>query len=412
MLKYAIFLIVLSLTIVPAAYSQVVGYPDFEIVETVPVETNLGYGTARNPHDVWLQMINGAKQSLDIEEFYVSNKKGEPLEDIIAAVIEAGKRGVKVRLSVDWRMYKTYPETVDSLGKCSNITARVLDYHTLTGGIEHAKFFIVDGKEAYMGSQNFDWRSLKHIHELGVRLSQLEAVKAYEDVFNLDWNLSEKNDKSLISTFLSHHTYNTPITEVEGPGDTLTYVPTMSPKILIADTTLWDETNVVKMIDAASSNVMIQALTYSTEVYGGGTYTVIDSALRRAAARGVKVKLITSDWSIGNGIIDCLKSLASVPNIEVKYTSIPKYSGGYASFARVEHLKYVIADANKSWIGTANWEKGYFYQTRNLGVAVTNAKINAIMQKIFWNSWNSTYANAITPTGTYEARKHGEIEGQ
>jgi hypothetical protein len=31
-----------------------------------------------------------------------------------------------------------------------------------TQGVLHAKYFVVDGREAYLGSQNFDWRALAH----------------------------------------------------------------------------------------------------------------------------------------------------------------------------------------------------------------------------------------------------------
>lgn len=389
--------------------AQPAGYPDFEIVESVPLETNLENSDVRNAHDVWLEMINGAKRSLDIEEFYISDQKGEPLEDVLKAIVDAGARGVAVRIIIDASMHRTYPYPADSLGACKNIAVRVIDIKALLGGgVQHAKFFIVDGLQVYVGSQNFDWRSLNHIHEIGVRMMQPEAITVYRDIFSIDWRLAEKNDPALIDSFVVHKEYHLPIRVAESPGDTLTFFPTMSPKRLLTDSTLWDETNIVRLIDGAARNVSVQALTYSAQERGGERYAALDDALRRAAARGVTVRLLVSDWSLGRGAIESLKSLAGVPNIDVKYTAIPDYSARYIPFGRVEHCKFLVVDSTRCWIGTSNLEKGYFYSLRNMGVVVDNQRINGIMQRIFRKSWDGLYAHPIKSDGVYEVRPHGE----
>src|SRR5882672_5095592 len=164
-------------------FSQVAGYPDFEIVESAPVESGLDNPDVRNAHEVWLEMINGARNTFDCEEFYVSAEKGEPLDEVIEAMKGAAGRGVAVRIIGDSRMHKTYPDPLDMLGKVKNITVRIIDFGKLAGGVQHAKYFIVDGEQIFLGSQNFDWRSLKHIHELGVRISHPGAVAVYQTIF-------------------------------------------------------------------------------------------------------------------------------------------------------------------------------------------------------------------------------------
>ncbi len=384
------------------------GYSDFEIVESAPVGTILANPDIRNAHDVWLGMIGNAKRSIDAEEFYISNQAGEPLADVVAGIIAAAQRGVSVRLIVDSRMYRTYPETVDSLGRQKNITTRVIDFGRLAGGIQHSKYFIVDGEEIFFGSQNFDWRALKHIHELGIRLRNKEAIRMYRDVFELDWKLSEKNDPSLIKEALLPKSYSVPIRMVEGPGDTLTFIPTASPKSLIPDTSLWDETNIVKLIDAAHNDVMLQFLTYSPLSRDKSMYTVLNDALLRTARRGVKVRLIVSDWEKNRAEVEQLKKLSLAPNIEVKFSSIPEWSGGYIPFARVEHCKYIVVDSSSCWLGTSNAERSYFYNTRNLGVVVFNSKIAGILRRVFLKGWNGPYTELVTQDGAYEPRQHGE----
>ena len=383
------------------------GHPDFELVESTPIGTVLDNPDIRNAHEVWLEMINGAGKTLDIEQFYISNQSGEPLEDIIGAIEAAADRGVTVRIVAEIKFYKTYPETIDRLRKKHGIEVRLIDFGKLAGGIQHSKYFIVDGKAIFLGSQNFDLRSLKHIHELGVRIDKEDATSIYLDVFNLDWQLAESNDRSKAAAILKPQTYKLPLCSVF-EGDTIVYTPTYSPLGLIPDSTLWDEPNIVRVIDNAQKEVSLQFLSYDTRSRGGPDYLAFDNALRRAAARNVKVRLIVADWEKGSASENSLKELARVPNIEVKFSDIPEWSGGYVSFARVEHLKFVLADSTAFWLGTANAEKGYFYNTRNLGVVVSNARLASTMHRIFTKSWDGPYTERVDPSKTYPRREHGE----
>jgi phosphatidylserine/phosphatidylglycerophosphate/cardiolipin synthase-like enzyme len=382
--------------------------PNIELVESIPIGTNLDNPDIPDAHDVWLAMIHSATKTLDIEQFYISNKQGEMLDNVIGAIIDASKRDVTVRLIADARMYKTYPETIDSLGKINNIHIRIIDFGKLAGGIQHAKYFIVDGTNIFLGSQNFDWRALNQIHELGIRLRHAEAVKIYQDIFNLDWELAEKNDKSSVTRIFHPETYRIPCTIIPSPADTVIFTPTMSPKCIIPDSTLWDEKQMVDLIDQATKEVVCQALTYSPVGRNKEFYPALDNALRRAAVRGVKVKMIVSDWSTDHPTIDHLKSLSIIPNIEIKVSSIPDWSGGYIPYGRVEHCKYIVSDGTACWIGTSNLEKSYFYTCRNLGIIIQSGKIPRQVQSIFEKSWNGEYTHLIKPNEEYPPRKHGE----
>jgi phosphatidylserine/phosphatidylglycerophosphate/cardiolipin synthase-like enzyme len=265
------------------------GYPDFEVVESIPKETVLDNPGVRNTHEVWLEMIGSAAKSIDLEQFYVSSQKGEALDDILSALVAAANRGVQIRFIIDARMHKTYPEPIDSIGRLKNISVRVIDFGKLTGGIQHAKYFIVDGREIFLGSQNFDWRALDHIHEIGVRIRNAPALVMYKEVFETDWQLAggKTREEALVQDRSERPIL--PFRVVEGERDTLVFEPTMSPKGLIPDSEQWDERKIVELLDGAKREAMVQVLTYSPVERVGGRYTVLDSALRRAASRGVAV---------------------------------------------------------------------------------------------------------------------------
>ncbi len=401
-------LILVVLLFLPRIHAQSASEPNIEIVESIPAGTILDNPEIRNAHEVWLEMIGRAQKTLDLEEFYISHEPGKLLGDVLAAIYSAADRGVKVRIIVDGRMYKTYPASVDSLGRFRNIEVRRIDFGTIGGGIQHAKYFIVDGKEVFVGSQNFDWRALEHIHELGLRINSTQFATTYTDVFNLDWQLASLAPDAIKTFSVTRKTYPMPIRVTGKNGDVTSLQPTFSPIGWVPDSTLWDEHAIVGVIDGSQRTLTLQFLSYSPSERRGGKYTVIDDAIRRAAKRGVKVRMIVSDWQKGSPAVTPLKELANLPNIEVAFTAIPEWSGGYISFARVEHCKYIVADESKFWLGTSNCEKSYFYGSRNMGVVCTSSKLGGMLARLFQKSWSSPYKELITQNGEYAPREHGE----
>jgi len=381
---------------------------DIEIVESIPVGTSLENPEIRNTHEVWLEMIGGARQTLDLEEYYISNEPGKMLDDVLAAISSAAGRGVKVRIMVDAQMYRTYPESVNELGRLRNVEVRRIDFGPIAGGIQHAKYFIVDGREVFVGSQNFDWRSLEHIHELGLRINDSQIAAAYGDVFNLDWQLASLPPEAIKTFSVTKKTYRIPVLVKDAAREAAILFPTFSPLGWIPDAALSDERAIVDLVDGARRSLFLQFLSYSPFDRQGGRYTAIDDALRRAAKRGVKIRMIVSDWEKGTPAVSALKDLASLKNIEVAFTAIPDWSGGYIPFARVEHCKYVVADTERFWLGTSNCEKNYFYASRDVGVVVTSPSLAGACTRIFSKSWNSPYKEAVTQTGEYAPREHGE----
>jgi phosphatidylserine/phosphatidylglycerophosphate/cardiolipin synthase-like enzyme len=80
---------------------------------------------------------------------------------------------VKIRFLLDQKgVGLSSKATIERLKAIPNLDFRVLDFNKLTGnGIIHAKYLVVDGAVAHVGSQNFDWRSFEHIHETGLRIT-------------------------------------------------------------------------------------------------------------------------------------------------------------------------------------------------------------------------------------------------
>jgi len=392
----------------------IAGYPDFEIVESAPIETSLDHPDIRNAADVWLEMIHGAKTSLDFAEFYASDDpddSNDPIDRVVAAIEEAATRGVKVRFVSSSSFYKTYPQIIDRLrasigdGATSPHCAEgrgvlLLDFKAVAGGVQHAKYFIVDGETVYLGSQNFDWRALAHIQELGVRVRDRAVAAAMTAVYDSDWCTALFQAKAQIACGVPLIREAYPVVKEMAPGETALITPVASPQHFLPPGVPWDEPRLVAMIDSAKTSVAVQLLTYKP-VSDGEYYEVLDGALRRAAARGVKVRLLCADWCKRPSTLPHLKSLTVVPNIEVKMITIPESSKKFIPFARVIHSKYMVVDGRASWIGTSNWERDYFHESRNVGITVENEKIAAILARYFATGWESAYAYRVDPAADY-----------
>ena len=161
------------------------------------------------------------------------------------------------------------------------------------------------------------------------------------------------------------------------------------------------------MIDSAQKSVRVQLLTYRSKGRGG-EFTDLEDALKRAAARGVRVELMLSDWSKRKGSIEGLQRLHAPPNLTIKLLTIPQWSEGYVPFARVAHAKYMVVDNARAWIGTSNWERDYFYQSRNVGLIIDGGPLPERLGAFFSDNWNGPLVEVVDPDKRYEAPKIGE----
>lgn len=367
--------------------------PVIEVVESAPIETDLMVPGIRDTAEVWVDMIGRAKKTIELEQFYVFGKEGQALDPILSALRAAAGRGVKIRLLIDSKFYPNYPTNADELSKVPNIQVRTIDF-SAHGGIQHAKYFVIDSKEAFVGSCNFDWVALTHVHEVGLRIEDNAVTSSLHAIFERDWSngkplqqstTDEKVDKKKAADAERLRLVCHPNLEVVG-----------SPYKLLPKGILFSLIPISRLIETASTSVRIQLYEYATKNYANDDHWyLLDDDLRRAASRGVHVQLLVDKTSLKDGKSD-LEKLAKLPNVEVKVVTIPSWSGGEIPFARLAHSKYMIVDDEHLWLGSENWRGDYFLNSRNVGVVLydnpASEKVNAIFERL----WNSAYASALS----------------
>jgi len=384
------------------------GQQDFEIVESVPVETTLDVPEVRNTDQVWLEMINGATKTIDIEQFYFAARKGEPLDKVLDALERAADRGVAVRIITEESFRNQTISSCERLSKRRNISWKWISIFKDLGGIQHSKFFVVDGENVYLGSANFDWRALRHINEMGVHVRHRECGRMLEDLFNLDWKLCDAKSLKDASALFGREHYKVPFRVRDKDGEIVEFTPVFDPSGYITDNDLWEGKKLFDLIRSARKSLHLQVLTYSPITREKEYWPELDDTLRATACKGVEIKAVLSDWSMRKPDIFYLKSLGVLPNINIKLSTIPQWSGGFIPYSRVQHSKYLLIDENTSWIGSSNWERGYFYTCRNVGMIINSRKINNLLRKVFFTTWESNYAQPLDLNRDYVMPKRSE----
>ena len=389
MIRLASLLLALLATSARAEFSV----PGFELVYSYPVETTLAEPDLRLAQDVWPAMFDAAKKTIDIEQFYVTPSTGEPLEQSLQALERAAKRGVKIRVLLEKKFEKNSLDGIARLKTIPGLELRILEWSKIDGdGIIHAKFFVVDSTQAYVGSQNFDWRALKHIHEGGLRISDGPIVAGVQRVFEHDW---KEADTKVYELGFKPEPPPAPATkDADRSGRAyLVASPWRQNPAGIGDS----ESELVRLIGEAKAELDIQLLDYNPTTYARPKrfYPPIDNALRDAAVRGVKVKLLVSHWNTDEQSVVHLKSLSLIPGIEVRVITVPEAKEGRIPFSRTAHSKYMVADGKTAWIGTSNWAGGYLDTSRNLEVVVKDEALAARAAKMHAHLWGSPYAEPL-----------------
>ncbi len=123
----------------------------------------------------FVNMIENAKETV-----YICTPYFIPTENLKSSIIRAGYRGVDIRILLPgipdkklvYKMAMRYfPDLIEAGVKV----------YTYNEGFNHEKAVVVDGKIAFIGTINMDYRSLVHHFECGAIFMHSEAVKDVED---------------------------------------------------------------------------------------------------------------------------------------------------------------------------------------------------------------------------------------
>lgn len=364
-----------------------------ELTQSVPSGTTLPMAGYRPTDDAWRSLIDGARERLDLAFFYASDAAGahdSRLTPIVDAIIAAKRRGVWVRVVFEQVFLSQYPE-IPRLLQNAGIAVRIVDRSSTTGGIVHAKMMAADGRRAWVGSANFDWRSLDHIHEVGVLVTSPALAEAVHRLVSYDVDLADdaRPAAAPTSSELRYTLLSSRFGLVEAAF-------AASPTAWLPQEIAWDWPPLAALIASARDELDLEFLSYGIKQRDGHDWHALDDALRAAVARGVRVTLVVSSWAERGKHRADLEALVRA-GVHVRIVSIPEHASGPIPFARVIHGKVAVADGTGCWVGTSNGEGDYFLKSRNAGFFLRGAGVCGHLRATVQGLATSTYAGALRP---------------
>lgn len=160
-------------------YDKYIGY-NYDKYEENAIVDPFGDGpapfyTQLAGESTFINMIENAKETV-----YISTPYFIPTENLKSAIIRAGYRGIDIRILLPgmpdkeavYKMAMTYFKELIDCG---------VKVYTYNEGFNHQKSIVVDGKIAFVGTINMDYRSLVHHFECGSIFMNSNAVKEAEN---------------------------------------------------------------------------------------------------------------------------------------------------------------------------------------------------------------------------------------
>src|SRR5581483_1536421 len=118
-------------------------------------------------------------------------RDGSPFTDLDDALRRAAGRGVEVDLLVsDWSKRKGTLESVQDLGRAAGVRVRFIKIPAWSGGyvpfarVAHAKYMVIDGARAWVGSSNWEGDYFTRTRNAGVVVEGEAFAAQLEHVFH------------------------------------------------------------------------------------------------------------------------------------------------------------------------------------------------------------------------------------
>ncbi|KAI3772674.1 hypothetical protein L6452_03865 [Arctium lappa] len=115
---------------------------------------------------------------------------------VYKSIEDAADRDVNIRLLQHSGVYPDFTEEPDELasGRANVHNVTLLSSDWFGSGVVHAKVWISDSRDVYIGSANNDWKSLTQVKEVGIYLVDCPTIARKVEVFyNNLWTLGSLN---------------------------------------------------------------------------------------------------------------------------------------------------------------------------------------------------------------------------
>lgn len=272
-----------------------------------------------------LALLNAAKTSIDVTIYQLSSR------NVVAALVAAAQRGVKVRVIQDWREASdTTLAALTSAGATVKTSSRAFRY-------THQKTVLVDAKTVFVFSGNLDRLSFTSGRNFGVVLDDNDDAADFAELFEADW---AGRSPSLACTRL-----------VVSPVNA--------------------RARVLALIDGAKTTLDVEAM-YVTDA-------PVTNAILAAKARGVAVRVLLNDPSHDLGDSSWAAGRFAGAGIPTK-----------RSGELFVHAKLLVVDGVHAFVGSENFSDNSLDANREAGLVVSSPSANlARITTTFEKDWSA-----------------------
>ncbi|WP_264564886.1 phospholipase D-like domain-containing protein [Flavobacterium sp. N3904] len=301
------------------------------------------------PDDTGKQIIDAikkAKKSIRVKMFIFSDP------DLINAIIEAKKRGVKIDIMLNPARRNGVEENDQVRKLLEEVGVEVRDSNP-SFGITHEKSMVVDDELAIIHSLNWDTKNLNLSRDYAIITTHKHEVKEIISCFEADWNR-------------------------------IVFVPGTDAKLI------WCTGNgrlrIAELIDKAKYTLFVQNERYQDEV--------IVEHLVRAAIRGVKVHIMAkSPHSLKKQkLVEGVGGLRILEDVGVKIHKLKKLK---------LHGKMILADGERAIIGSINLAPGSFDDRRELAIEIHDEAIIKRLQEVANHDWENSKPLDLSDEGLF-----------
>jgi phosphatidylserine/phosphatidylglycerophosphate/cardiolipin synthase-like enzyme len=291
-----------------------------------------------------LDAINGAKTSLRIKMFVFSDPA------LVDAVIEAHRRGVKVRVMLNPERRSGEEDNEETRKKLVKAGIDVKDSNPAVD-LTHEKSMVVDDAVAFVKSLNWATKNLTETRDYAVVTDHKHEVGEIADCFQADW------DRKKFEPGEKAHLIWCPINGRD---------------------------RIARFIDEAKHTLFVQNERYQD--------AVILERLVRAARRGVKVHVLARPpHSLKEEkLVEGVGGLRILDDVGIK---IHKLKGLKL------HGKMLLADGVAAIVGSINLAPGSFDSRRELAIEVRDADVVDRLHKIAKRDWENSHPLDLSDEG-------------
>jgi phosphatidylserine/phosphatidylglycerophosphate/cardiolipin synthase-like enzyme len=291
-----------------------------------------------------LDLIGSARSSLRVKMFLFDDPA------LLEAVIDAQRRGVKVRVILNPARRGGEPENEATRRKLERADIEVLDANP-EFAVTHEKSAVVDDALALVQSLNWETKNLTETRDYAVATGHRHEVDEVAACFDADWQRRRFRPD---------------------PRAHLIWCP------------LNGRDRIAEFIDRARHTLFVQNERYQDPV--------IIERLVRAAGRGVKIHLMARAPHTlkKEKLVEGVSGMRILHDVGVKVHKLMHLK---------LHAKMLLADDERAIVGSINFSPGSFDSRRELAIEVDDRHVVKALRRIAARDWEHSHRLDLSDAG-------------